>query len=165
MAPKEKKKGGQGGAIATRSKGDGSAKKKSQSRAEKAGLAMSVSKVHNHMLKHKMHPNTKGVTRVSVSAPVWVTAALEYFAAELIEQAGLKTTDPKQKGGARKRITVEDVVHALRGDAEMDRAMTGFRILAGDKIAGKKITGALTFAAPKLKATDDAGAAAGTAEA
>ena len=151
-----KKSGVQGGAIATRSKGDGS-KKKSQSRADKAGLSLSVSKVHNHMLKHKGHDKVKGtVSRVSVSAPVWVTAAVEYFAVELIEQAGLKTTDANQKGGARKRITVEDVVLALRSDPELDRAMTGYRILAGDKLPGKKITAALTIAPKKVAVEGDA---------
>ena len=115
-------------------------KKKSVSRAEKAGLTLSVSKVHSHMLKRKQ---AKGVSRVSASAPVWITAAMEYFAAELLEQAGNVTVDPKQQGGSRKRITVEDLLKALRSDAELDKAMTGFRVLVGDKIKGKDITESL----------------------
>ena len=73
--------GGSNGDVAA---GRGKAKKPAVSRAEKAGLTMSVSKVHNHLLRHKQ---AKGVTRVSVSAPVWITAAIEFFAAELLEQA------------------------------------------------------------------------------
>jgi histone H2A len=142
MAPK--KGGGEAGTRKTRSTeqvdGNGKAKKKSVSRAEKAGRVISVSKVHTHMLKRKQ---AKGVTRVSASAPVWITAAIEYFAAELLEQAGNLTVDPKQQGGSRKRITVEDLVKALRSDAELDKAMTGFRVLVGDKIKGKDITDAL----------------------
>lgn len=143
------------GGSKTRSKGGGdvakSGKKKAQSRSDKAGLTMSVSKVHNHMLKHKKHPNSKGVTRVSVGGPVWVTAAIEYFAAELIEQAGNKAVDPKQKGGARKRITAADVLNALRGDKELNKAMAGFRVLLGDKISGKEISDELLTKEEKYK--------------
>lgn len=146
-----KKGAGKAGSVSTRSSGDvakegGKAKKPAVSRAEKAGLTMSVSKVHNHLLKHKQ---VKGVTRVSVSAPVWITAAIEFFAAELLEQAGNVTIDAKQQGGARKRITVEDLIKALRSDKELDKAMPGFRILAGDKIKGKKITEELQLKAKK----------------
>lgn len=112
----------------------GKAKKKIVSRSEKAGLTMSVSKIHTHMMRRKMHKNSGGVTRVSVSAPVWVTAAIEYFAAELLEQAGNAT-----KSVGRKRINIEDVMLALRADNELDKATAGFRVLAGDKLKGELI--------------------------
>lgn len=150
-----KKGAGKAGTVSTKSSGEvAGGKKKSVSRADKAGLTMSVSKVHAHMLKKKMHPNTKGVTRVSASAPVYVTAAIEYFAAELLEQAGNMTIDTKQKGGPRKRITVEDIIKALRGDAELDKATTGLRILVGDKIKGKNITAELLTEHEKKAARD-----------
>ncbi len=152
-----KKSAGQGTAVATRSAtndgGPKKPKKKSTSRADKAGLTMSVSKVHTHMLKKKQ---ANGVTRVSASAPVWLTAAIEYFAAELLEQAGNVTIDPKQKGGSRKRITVEDLIKALRSDAELDKAMSGFRVLAGDKIKGDKIASELMIKESKKKAEAEA---------
>jgi hypothetical protein len=163
MAPKEKN--GQAGGTKTRSMGDVAKgdKKKAVSRNEKAGLTLSVSKIHNHLLKHK---KAKGVSRVSVSAPVWLTAAVEFFANELIEQAGMVTTDPKQQGGARKRISMDDLIKALRGDAELNRAMSGFRVLAGDKIKGKKINEELMTREDKEAAeTRRATAAAARAEA
>jgi len=137
-----KKGSSKAGSVSAGSNGDvaagrGKAKKPAVSRAEKAGLTMSVSKVHNHLLRHKQ---AKGVTRVSVSAPVWITAAIEFFAAELLEQAGNLTVKD-----SRKRITVEDLIKALRSDNELNRAMPGFRILAGDKIKGKKITEELSI--------------------
>lgn len=139
MAPKTKDT--PSGDHITRSKGGAiKGKSKAQTRSDKAGLTMSVSKVHNHLLKYK---RAKGVARVSVSAPVWITAAIEYFAAELLEQAGNFTVNPKQQGGSRKRITAEDITHALRADKELDKAMTGFRIVVGDKIKGDKIQDAL----------------------
>tara|TARA_Y100000389_G_scaffold92228_1_gene88842 strand:+ start:5123 stop:5671 length:549 start_codon:yes stop_codon:yes gene_type:complete len=146
------KKSAVAGELASKSAGG---KKKSVSRADKAGLTMSVSKVHNAMLKFKQHPKSKGVTRVSVGGPVWVTAAIEYFAAELLEQAGLLTTSADQKGGARKRITLQDIVTALRSDDEMDKAMAGFRILAGDKISSDKISEELTGEKKKKKGKKD----------
>lgn len=137
-----KKGSSKAGSVSAQSNGDvaaggGKAKKPAVSRADKAGLTMSVSKVHNHLLRHKQ---AKGVTRVSVSAPVWITAAIEFFAAELLEQAGNLTVKD-----SRKRITVEDLIKALRSDTELNRAMPGFRILAGDKIKGKKITEELSI--------------------
>lgn len=131
-----KKSGAQPGEHQTRSQGNGTSKgkKKAVSRSEKAGLTMSVSKVHAHMLRRKMDKKSGGVTRVSVSAPIWVTAAMEYFAAELLEQAGDKT-----KKENRKRITVQDVLKALRSDKELDKAMAGYRVLVADKLKGEQI--------------------------
>jgi hypothetical protein len=59
---------------------------------------------------------------------------MEYFAAELLEQAGEKT-----KKENRKRITVQDVLKALRSDKELDKAMAGYRVLVADKLKGEQI--------------------------
>ena len=98
-----------------------------------------------------MDKKSGGANRVSVSAPVWVTAAAEYFASELIDQAGQITADLNQPGGPRKRITVEDIIKALRTDTELDKAVTGCRILVGEKISGKKITKEISLAPKKKK--------------
>lgn len=133
------KKGSKSGSTIPMS-GDGK-KPKAVSRTEKAGLQFSVSKVHSHMLQKKMGK----VKRVSAGAPVWVAAAVEYFAAELIELAGARTESEKDKEGnpKRKRISASDVVQALRSDAELHGAVSDLSILVGDKLKNKKITDAL----------------------
>lgn len=51
-----KKSSGGAGGISTRSAGNVDGKKKSVSRAQKAGLNLSVSKIHNHMCVTNSEP-------------------------------------------------------------------------------------------------------------
>ena len=66
-------------------------KKKSKSRAEKAGLVFPVSKFNRHL---RESGRTK---RVGAGAPVYLAAVLEYAAAEIIELAGNALEGTKRK--------------------------------------------------------------------
>ena len=115
--------------------------KKSVSRSAKSGLVWPVSRTHRKIV------NTGGVKRVSAGAPVFVSAVIEFFAAELLELAGDVCKDPDQPGGARKRLMPRDVLQALRSDKELSKATAGLRVLVGDKVQRAETTAAITTAA------------------
>ena len=74
-----------------------------------------------------MHKTTK---RVGAGAPIFSTAVLEYFTAELLE---LSVNQMRADGKGRSRITHTDVLKALRNDVDMHKATNGLRIMVGDK--------------------------------
>lgn len=112
------------------------AKKKSKSRAEKAGLTFPVSKVNKHLRDSHMSK------RVGGGAPVYLAAVLEYFAAELIECAGTQL-----EGNKRKRISPQDVMRAVRNDQDLNKLVGGYSVFVGDRV--QNVTSAVTLKAPE----------------
>lgn len=105
-------------------KTDASEKKKSVSRAEKAGIRFPVSKVNRHLKDKNLSK------RVGAGAPVYLAAVLEYAAVELLDLAS------KELGSKRKRITDQDVMNAVRGDEELNRLLYGCAVFSGDRVKG-----------------------------
>lgn len=105
--------------------GAASRHKKSTSKSSKAGLAFPVARVNRRMLE--LHKTTK---RVGAGAPVYITAIVEYFTAELLE---LSINQMRGDGKGRSRITPGDVLKALRYDDDLHKATNGLRVMVGDK--------------------------------
>tara|TARA_X000001036_G_scaffold35896_1_gene29108 strand:- start:665 stop:1045 length:381 start_codon:yes stop_codon:yes gene_type:complete len=103
----------------------GGEKKKVQSKASRAGLEFSVSRVTRNMR------NEAGKLRVAADGPVYATAVLEYVAVELLETAGKATLDAK-----RKRINTGDLSKAVRADVELNQLVGGASLFASDKVGG-----------------------------
>lgn len=102
------------------------------SKSQKSGLVFPVARV-NRLMKR-----SSGMPRVGGSAPVYMTAVLEYVTAELMEIAGQHT---KQAKPGRKRITPEDIVMAVRGDPELAKIFKNSSVYTGDKL--NKVSDAL----------------------
>lgn len=98
-------------------------KKKAESKQKRAGLMFPVSRV-NRSIKARSK-----FKRVGGSAPVYATAVLEYLTAEILELAGNHTLS-----GKRKRVTPEDVVVAIRSDADLAKLCGGVCTYVGDKL-------------------------------
>lgn len=107
------------------------ARKKSMSRAKKAGLVFPVSRISRHMR------DMKRSKRIGAGASVYMAAVLEYAAAELLESAGGAL-------GKRKRITPTDVMRAIRNDEELHQLLGGCTVFVGEKI--KNVSKAVTLA-------------------
>ena len=110
-------------AVAT---GEKAIKKKSQSKASKAGLVFPIPKINKRMAR------SGWTERVGGTAPVWLSAICEYMAREIVEAAGKTCTD----GGKHKRITPRDVILAIDNDPELNRVFAGHKALVGDKLKG-----------------------------
>lgn len=110
-----------GATVAVRKSG----KKPSVSKSAKAGLSFPVARVNRRLTENK---TTK---RVGAGAPIFMTAILEYFAAEILE---LSINEVKADGnGKRSRITPTDVLRAVRNDNGINKAINGLRVMVGDK--------------------------------
>lgn len=105
-----------------------SKKSRSQSKSVKAGLLFPVSRINRRMIE--LHKTTK---RVGAGAPVYVTAVIEYFCAELLE---LAVNRIKAEGKGRTRLTAVDILSALRSDPDLHKATAGLRVMVGDKQKG-----------------------------
>lgn len=103
-------------------------KRPAMSKSKKSGLVMPVARI-NKALKTR-----SGLRRIGGSAPVYMTAVVEFVAAELLELAGNETLADKK----RKQITVEDVCLALRKDNELSNLLSAFRVVSADKIKAKR---------------------------
>tara|TARA_B110001452_G_scaffold2837_3_gene2494 strand:- start:10015 stop:10476 length:462 start_codon:yes stop_codon:yes gene_type:complete len=108
----------------------------SKSRSAKAGLHMPVSKINRHL------KDSKVVERVGQTAPVYIAAALEYAAAEVLELAGKRTEKDK-----RKRISPDDFTQAIRNDVELNKLAEGMVFFVGDRM--NDITAAVTIESGK----------------
>ena len=80
------------------------------SRATKAGLTFSVSKVENQLRDMKV------AERIGAGAPVFLAAVLEYLIAEMVELGGNCARDNKHK-----RIIPRDIRLAVKNDVELDK--------------------------------------------
>ncbi|SCU80444.1 LAME_0B03180g1_1 [Lachancea meyersii CBS 8951] len=105
--------GGKGGKA-------GSAAKASQSRSAKAGLTFPVGRVHRLLRRGNY------AQRVGSGAPVYMTAVLEYLAAEILELAGNAARDNKKT-----RIIPRHLQLAIRNDDELNKLLGNVTIAQG----------------------------------
>jgi histone H2A len=103
-------------------------KKSAKSKSAKSGLVMPVARINRSM---KMQSNMK---RVGGSAPVYMTAVMEFIAAEILELSGNETKSDKK----RKQITLEDVLSAVRKDKELDQWLSNFAVCSAEKVHSKR---------------------------
>lgn len=108
-------------------------KKKSTSKAVKAGLVFPVSKINRHLRDAKMSK------RVGAGGPIYLAGVLEYCASEIFEMAmaGL---------GKRKRLTTIDILRGVRSDKELNILLAGASVFAGDRVTG--VSSAVTIKVP-----------------
>ncbi|CAI4355380.1 BBF_HP2_G0010830.mRNA.1.CDS.1 [Saccharomyces cerevisiae] len=105
--------GGKGGKA-------GSAAKASQSRSAKAGLTFPVGRVHRLLRRGNY------AQRIGSGAPVYLTAVLEYLAAEILELAGNAARDKKKT-----RIIPRHLQLAIRNDDELNKLLGNVTIAQG----------------------------------
>ncbi len=105
--------GGKGGKA-------GSAAKASQSRSAKAGLTFPVGRVHRLLRRGNY------AQRIGSGAPVYLTAVLEYLAAEILELAGNAARDNKNT-----RIIPRHLQLAIRNDDELNKLLGNVTIAQG----------------------------------
>ena len=90
------------------------------SKSAKAGLQFPVGRVGRYLRKGGYSK------RVGAGAPVYLTAVLEYLAAEILELAGNAARDNK-----RSRIIPRHIQLAVRNDEELNSLLGGVTIASG----------------------------------
>ena len=113
-------------------------KPKSVSKSAKAGLTFPIARVNRYMRQKG------GARRVGGSAPVFLTAILEYVTSELMDVAGQRTSKAN-----RKTISDQDVSAAVRNDPDLSKLFAGHAIFMGDKVG--KINEAITYKPAPVK--------------
>ena len=98
----------------------GATEKASTSRSAKAGLSFPVGRVHRLLRKGNY------AQRVGSGAPVYLTAVLEYLAAEILELAGNAARDNKKS-----RIIPRHLQLAIRNDEELNKLLGHVTIAQG----------------------------------
>merc|ERR1711972_486267 len=98
----------------------GKSKVKSKSRSNRAGLQFPVGRVHRLLRKGNY------AKRVGAGAPVYLTAVMEYLAAEILELAGNAARDNKKT-----RIIPRHLQLAIRNDEELNKLLAGVNIAQG----------------------------------
>lgn len=96
------------------------ARRKSQSKSAKAGLTFPVARIGRGLRFMRL------AKRLGAGGPVYLTAVLEYMAAEVLELAGNACRDNKKK-----RITPRHLVLAIRNDEELNKLLGGVTIAQG----------------------------------
>lgn len=114
------------------------ARKKSVSRADKAGIVFPVSRFNRHLR------DSRKSKRVGAGAPVYLAAVLEYATNEILEMS------EKQLGKKRKRISPMEIMRAIRADQELNTLLGGGAVFAGDRV--KNVSQALKYTPPPPKA-------------
>ncbi|XP_077979512.1 histone H2A-like [Glandiceps talaboti] len=103
--------------------GRGSKSKSRRSRSNRAGLQFPVSRMHRFLRKGNY------AKRISVGAPVYMAAVIEYLTAEILELSGNAAHDNK-----RSRIIPRHLQLAIRNDEELSKLMFGVTISQGGVI-------------------------------
>uniref|UniRef100_UPI00358FE0B1 histone H2A-like n=1 Tax=Myxine glutinosa TaxID=7769 RepID=UPI00358FE0B1 len=108
--------------MSGRGKGGGKTRSKAmaKSRSSLAGLQFPVSRVHRHLRKGNY------AKRIGAGASVYLAAALEYLAAEILELAGNAARDNKKS-----RIIPHHLQLAVRNDEEMNKLLCRVTISQG----------------------------------
>eukprot|EP00092_Neocalanus_flemingeri_P046604 GFUD01052486.1.p1 GENE.GFUD01052486.1~~GFUD01052486.1.p1 ORF type:complete len:136 (+),score=32.58 GFUD01052486.1:31-408(+) len=105
--------------MSAREKG-GKVKSKAKSRSSRAGLQFPVGRIHRLLRKGNYAP------RVGAGAPVYMTAVMEYLAAEILELAGNAARDNKKS-----RVIPRHLQLAIRNDEELNKLLAGVTIAQG----------------------------------
>ena len=100
--------------------GRGKSKGKSTSKSSKAGLTLPVSRVAKALRTMRL------AKRYGAGGPVYLTAVLEYMAAEVLELAGNAARDNKKS-----RIVPRHITLAVRNDEELNKFLGGVTVAAG----------------------------------
>lgn len=90
------------------------------SRSQKAGLVFPVGRISRFM-KHG-----KYAERIGAGAPVYMSAAMEYLAAEILELSGNAAKDNKKQ-----RILPRHIQLAIRSDEELNKLLGNAIIASG----------------------------------
>ncbi|KAK8532557.1 hypothetical protein V6N13_131877 [Hibiscus sabdariffa] len=101
-------------------RGRGKAMAKAVSRSSKAGLQFPVGRIARFLKKGRY------AERFGSGSPVYLSAVLEYLAAEVLELAGNAARDNKKN-----RIIPRHIQLAVRNDEELSRLMGGVTIANG----------------------------------
>ena len=103
--------------------GRGKAGTKQISRSTKAGLQFPVGRIARYLKTGKY------AERVGAGAPVYLSAVLEYLAAEVLELAGNAAKENKKT-----RIIPRHIQLAVRNDEELNKLMANTTIASGGVI-------------------------------
>jgi len=95
-------------------------KTKAVSRSARAGLVFPVGRVSRYIRKGRYSK------RVGAGAPVYLSAVMEYLAAEILELAGNAARDNK-----RSRIIPRHLQLAIRNDEELNKLLSDVTISQG----------------------------------
>lgn len=104
-------------------RGKSSGATKSVSRSSRAGLQFPVGRIARYLKQGKY------AERVGGGAPVYLSAVLEYLAAEVLELAGNAAKDNKKN-----RIIPRHIQLAVRNDEELNKLMANTTIASGGVI-------------------------------
>lgn len=97
--------------------------KKSKTKSSRAGLEFPVGRVYSYLRKGNFAP------RVGNGAAVYLTAAIEYLCAEILELAAKAAQDNKKT-----RVYPRHILFAIRHDDELNRMLSGVTISQGGVI-------------------------------
>ncbi|XP_059618462.1 histone H2A, sperm-like [Phlebotomus argentipes] len=91
-----------------------------KTRAKRAGLQFSVSRVHRLLRKGRY------ADRLAGAAPIYLAAVLEYLVAEVLELGGNAARDNRKS-----RIIPRHLQLAIRNDEELNKLLSGVTIAQG----------------------------------
>ncbi|XP_026729837.1 histone H2A-beta, sperm-like [Trichoplusia ni] len=93
---------------------------KTKTRSNRAGLSLPVGRIHRILKNGNYAP------RIGSGAAVYMTAVLEYLAAEILELSAKAAEDNQ-----RTRISPRHILLAVRNDDELNRMLEGVTISQG----------------------------------
>lgn len=91
-----------------------------KSKSARSGLVLPVGRVHNYLRKGNFAP------RIGSGAAVYLTAALEYLLAEILDLSSNAATDNKKT-----RVYPRHILFAIRHDEELNKMLSGVVISQG----------------------------------